>query len=177
MPKIIENLKESLLEEAKRQVLEQGYSNLTIRSVAKACGVGVGTVYNYFESKDVLVASFMLEDWLQCQARIKEGNKRAIEGNDAEAALRTIYDELLIYKDKYSALFSDNRAKAEFHNSFTRRHGLLTGQLAEPLLVWTEKQDRVDKEFLATYMAENILFMTMAGIDFEKIAGILLQLL
>ena len=51
MPKIIENIREKLLEEARRQVMDQGYSTMTIRSVASVCGVGVGTVYNYFESK------------------------------------------------------------------------------------------------------------------------------
>ena len=71
MPKIIENIREKLLEEAKRQVMEQGYSAMTIRSVASACGVGVGTVYNYFSSKDMLVASFMLEDWMKCLAVIE----------------------------------------------------------------------------------------------------------
>ena len=63
MPKIIENLPEKLAEEARRQITESGYSAMTIRSVAKACGVGVGTVYNYYPSKDALVAQFMLEDW------------------------------------------------------------------------------------------------------------------
>ena len=63
MPKIIENLREQLLAEAKKQTSEQGYAKTTIRSVAGACGVGIGTVYNYFESKDVLIASFMVEDW------------------------------------------------------------------------------------------------------------------
>ena len=52
MPKIIENLREKLVREAQYQVEERGYSALTIRSVANACGVGVGTVYNYFASKD-----------------------------------------------------------------------------------------------------------------------------
>ena len=60
MPKIIENLESRLVEEARRQAWEGGYSAVTIRSVAAACGVGVGTVYNYFESKDALLAAFLL---------------------------------------------------------------------------------------------------------------------
>ena len=50
MPKIIENLKARLIAEAKRQIEEAGYGAVTIRSVASSCGVGVGTVYNYFPS-------------------------------------------------------------------------------------------------------------------------------
>ena len=49
MPKIIENLENRLIREAEKQIAESGYAAMTIRSVAKACGVGVGTVYNYFQ--------------------------------------------------------------------------------------------------------------------------------
>ena len=45
MPKIIENLEDRLIQEARRQIAESGYGATTIRSVAKGCGVGVGTVY------------------------------------------------------------------------------------------------------------------------------------
>ena len=76
MPKIIENIREKLLEEAKRQVSESGYSSMTIRSVATACGVGTGTVYNYFPSKDMLVASFMLEDWMIACRQSNRGRRR-----------------------------------------------------------------------------------------------------
>ena len=62
MPKIIENVRHQLLTEAKRQISERGYKSTTIRSVAAECGVAVGTVYNYFKSKDILIASFILED-------------------------------------------------------------------------------------------------------------------
>ena len=41
MPKIIEDLETRLLTEAKRQIKELGYGAMTVRSVAKACGVGV----------------------------------------------------------------------------------------------------------------------------------------
>ena len=63
MPKIIDNVREELLKEAKKQLIENGYSHTTIRSVARGCGIAIGTVYNYFPSKDMLIATFMMEDW------------------------------------------------------------------------------------------------------------------
>ena len=72
MPKIIENIKEQIIEEAKKQLFENGYSKTTIRSVAAACGIGVGTMYNYFSSKDMLISTFMLEDWKNCTLQMKK---------------------------------------------------------------------------------------------------------
>ena len=59
MPKIVENVRQRILLEAKKQLEETGYGNMTIRSIASGCGIGVGTIYNYFSSKDVIVASFI----------------------------------------------------------------------------------------------------------------------
>ena len=173
MPKIIENVYEKLLAEAKRQVCENGYSSMTIRSVATACGVGIGTVYNYFPSKDMLVASFMLEDWMICIQAIEQGIAVA---KDAKEALYRMHEELLTYKEKYSNLFADENAEAGYIASSSNRHHLLCEQLAKPLKTWTCRQDRVDAEFLAEFLAENMLALTMAGKDFESIASILLQL-
>lgn len=173
MPKIIENIREKLLEEAKRQVSELGYSAMTIRSVASACGVGTGTVYNYFPSKDMLVASFMLEDWMICMQEIEQG---MTEAQNAKTALYCMYQELLKYKEKYANLFTDENAEASYIASSSQRHHLLCQQLAEPLKIWTCKQDKVDASFLANFIAENMLTLSMAGKDFEQIASVLLQL-
>ena len=173
MPKIIENIREKLLEEAKRQVRELGYSSLTIRSVATACGVGTGTVYNYFPSKDMLVASFMLEDWMLCMKAIQDGSK---EAENPKEALRCMHQELLAYQEKYITLFTDENAEASYIASSGHRHHQLCEQLAEPLKIWTRKQDKVDAVFLADFIAENMLTLTMAGKDFEQIASVLLQL-
>ncbi len=173
MPKIIENIREKLLTEAKRQVREQGYSSMTIRSVATACGVGTGTVYNYFPSKDMLIASFMLEDWMVCIETISKGMAQA---DDVKDALYCMYQELLKYKEKYQLLFNDENAEAGYNASFMKRHQLLREQLAEPIKAWTHNQDRVDDKFLAEFVAENMLTLAMAGQDFELIASVLLQL-
>ena len=163
-----------LIEEAKRQVVENGYSAMTIRSVATACGVGTGTVYNYFPSKDVLVANFMLEDWMICIQAITKG---ATEATDAKEALRCMYQELLTYKEKYTKLFSDENAESSYAaSSSMQKHDLLRQQLAEPIKVWTKKQTKTDADFLAEFVAENMLTWTMQGREFDQIAEVLLQL-
>ncbi|MBQ3897679.1 MAG: helix-turn-helix transcriptional regulator, partial [Clostridia bacterium] len=63
MPKIIANLEDTIIEQANIQLFEKGYSDMTMRSVAEACGIAVGTVYNYYKSKDMMVAKIMLRDW------------------------------------------------------------------------------------------------------------------
>ena len=94
MPKIIENLEARLIEEAARQIEEVGYGAMTIRSVAAGCSVGIGTVYNYFPSKDDLLATYMLLDWNQCIAAIQAVSDVS---TTPEPVLRSIHDQLLQY--------------------------------------------------------------------------------
>ena len=173
MPKIIENIREKLLAEAKRQVVENGYSSMTIRSVATACGVGTGTVYNYFASKDMLVANFMLEDWIICMHAINQGMSDA---KDIREGLFCMYEELLKYKAKYTQIFVDENAEASYAASSIQRHSLLREQLAEPIKAWTKKQVKSDTDFLALFVAENMLTWTMLEREFDEIATVLLQL-
>ena len=43
--------KEEILHTTRELIMEQGWSEVNIRSVAAACGVSVGSIYNYFSSK------------------------------------------------------------------------------------------------------------------------------
>lgn len=184
MPKIIENIRENLLAEARHQVMELGYAAMTIRSVAKACGVGVGTVYNYFPSKDMLVASFMLADWQQCLQRIKAGCEKGEGIGDTvtgqaygavDKALRCVYDELRYFMEQHATLFQDESAGVSFATALPERHGQLRSQIADPMLRFCEKQNRANPEFLAEFVAESMLTWTMAGRSYEEISSILLQ--
>lgn len=173
MPKILENIRENLLNEAQKQVLEQGYSAMTIRSVASACGVGVGTVYNYFPSKDMLVASFMLEDW---QKSMKEFQASCEQAHAPRVALQSIYDGLLRFTEKYTVLFQDENAGVIFAGAFKKRHKQLRKQLAEPIHKLCQTQTKVEAEFLAEFIAESMLTWTLAGRTYDEISSVLLQL-
>ena len=169
MPKIIENVREQLLVEAKRQIAQNGYGKTTIRSVASACGLGVGTVYNYFKSKDVLIASFMLEDWQDCLLRMKQKN-----ANDTEEFLQNIYLSLREFVEDHAALFRDEDAAKVFATVLTERHKMLRDQLANALMPIC---DCANHTFLAQFIAESLLTWTMAEKTFEEIYSVIKLLL
>lgn len=168
MPKIIENLRQRLVEEARRQVNECGYAAMTIRSVAAGCGVGIGTVYNYFTSKDALVASFMLEDWNRCMQVVCAASG---ESQDAADVFRCIYRQLQEFTEQYQAIFSDESAVGSFSGSPSPYHSLLRAHLATPLRKFCPD------DFTAEFIAEALLTWTVAGRGMDEIEPLLNKLL
>ncbi|MBE6037166.1 MAG: TetR/AcrR family transcriptional regulator [Clostridiales bacterium] len=167
MPKIIENLQQKLIEEARKQAEAGGYAAVTIRSVAKACGVGVGTVYNYFPSKDALLAAYMLEGWKVSMAAISAAAETA-EG--PEPVLQAIHDQLLQYAAGHRGIIGDRAAASAFAESFRRYHAMLRSQLAAPLRRFCES------DFTAEFAAEALLTWTLSGKSFEDLWSILQKL-
>lgn len=164
MPKIIENIPQRLVSEAYRQVKEMGYSAMTIRSVAKECGVGVGTVYNYYSSKEALVAAFMLEDWNACIAKIEACAKSA---QGREPVLWSIHENLLEFMKRHEGILRDEAAAVSFTGVSGKYHSLLRDQLAKPLKKFCSDT------FTADFIAEAMLTWTVAGKSFEELNGVL----
>ena len=164
MPKIIENAREQILTEAKKQIAERGYAATTVRSVANSCGIAVGTVYNYFSSKDMLIASFVAEDWIKCVDEIS-----ACPTEPPKAFLRRIYDLLRDFSEKNASLFGDPDAAKVFHTVSSSRHKQLRGQLAGLILPVCAAPTEEERSFLSQFIAESVLTWTTAGVPFEEL--------
>ena len=160
MPKLIENVSGMLLEETGRQAAERGYAKTTIRSVAAACGIAVGTVYNYYPSKEALVGAYMAEDWRSTYAAMSEKSR-----GSAESCLRAIYDELSDFAGRHSALFSDPAAVRAVSGAFLTRHRQLRDQLAALIEPYAPSEDG----FSARFAAEGLLSWTISKVPFQRI--------
>lgn len=55
--------KDDILKTSRKLIQQQGWSAINIRSVAAACGVSVGSIYNYFDSKAALVCATVESIW------------------------------------------------------------------------------------------------------------------
>lgn len=168
MPKRIENIKEQILSAARRQIDDRGYAGLTVRSIAAACGVGVGTVYNYFDSKEMIIASFMIEDWLYIVKDISKGRELG-----QREVFFSIYSGLKTFSKMYEKLFSDKDALAVFNTVFAERHKILRGQITELILPVISSRD----SFTAEFIAESLITWTMNGNSFDDIYNVIKKLI
>ena len=162
MPKVIENLKEQFLAEAKKQVFERGYAQTTIRSIASACGVGVGTVYNYFKSKEMLIATFVFEEWKHYLREMS-----ALSCDEPKSFLQGIHRLLKEFSTRNEKLFLDPEAVKLVSVGFSARHKLLRAQISEFILPLCERNQVDNAQFTAEFLAESIICWTMENMDFE----------
>lgn len=160
MPKIIADPKEKLLSVARLQIETKGYAATTMRSVARACGISVGTVYNCFPSKEALVAAYMLNDWQSCMAAVTAAENAA---SSAKPVAQCIYEQLRLYASRHSSLFNDGAALSVFSGAFGQYHSMLRAQLAKPLRRFCAS------DFAADFVAEALITWTMAGKEFDEI--------
>ena len=167
MPKIIGNLKEKLLTEADRQLRDVGYGAMTIQSIAKGCGVGVGTVYNYFASKDEIVVACVAAAWMKRMDMIRAV---AQYSQTYDSVIHCIYDQIRAFGVEYEYFFKDPTAANSVDGAIFRYMWFLSSQLAEPL----RKFCKSDAE--AQIIAEALLAWIRTGKSFEEVYGSIMKL-
>ena len=170
MPKIIENVREQLIAEVRREIETMGYSKTTVRSVASALNLGLGTVYNYFPSKDMLVASAVSEDW-----KLSTEEFRSASAGTKRETLERIYSMLSSFIKAHESLFSDSEARRKFASVFTERHIQLRSQIASFVLPVLERTE--DAQFLSLFIAESMLTWVMEDVPFVKLYDVIGKLL
>ncbi|MDD4402054.1 MAG: TetR/AcrR family transcriptional regulator [Desulfitobacteriaceae bacterium] len=63
IPKTIKDPMVLIQNQARDILYNEGYKDFSIRKIAKASGVSVGTIYNYFSTKEELLVCLMMEYW------------------------------------------------------------------------------------------------------------------
>ena len=155
MPKIILNLRENILKESKRILKTESYDKLTVRRVAKTCGVAVGTVYNYFPSKEMLTAGVMLDDW---QKSLEQMRKAAEAASSSMEGLEQIYAVLLEFISEYTETWDQYRARGGRADS-PYRHHILVEQIADIIRTLLDRSGDTLCVRLPAFLAENLLIL------------------
>ncbi len=92
--------KEEILKISRQLVQQQGWSAVNIRSVASACGVSVGSIYNYFDSKSQLVTATVESVWCDIFHSPQEVFQNTQE------CIQWLYQRIKYGKDQYPGFFT-----------------------------------------------------------------------
>lgn len=99
MPKIIPELHEKIVETAEVLYVNNSYAEIDMRKIANACGIAVGTLYNYFPNKEELFTKIFEKSWAKRIEKLQEATRsnRTTLGK-LEDILGLIYDDMVQYK-------------------------------------------------------------------------------
>ena len=125
MPKIIDGVRENLLTAARIQLIDGGYTALSLRALARDCKIAVGTIYNYFDSKESLVAHVIAADWQDTRKEMKDLCEEAASVPDGICA---VFSQLQKFETLYSGVFSQFAGLGR-PAGLSERHQLLRSQL------------------------------------------------
>lgn len=129
MPKVIPEVREKLLTTVRNRLLKDGPDAVSLRSIAKECGIAVGTVYNYFPNKDMLIAEAIGDDWL---VSLQECDEEMAKADSFEEAVSTLLDFVTEFYQRYQKAFLAMNGKADVSRIYQGRD-LLQQQLQSRL--------------------------------------------
>ncbi len=128
MPKIIENVREIIIENGKQMLLEGNYHEFNLRNLAMKCGLGLGTFYNYFSSKEDLAFRIFMNDWDKTLSLVDDLKHQSIAFKDK---LFLIYQSLEKFLGQYMKVFRElagdevKHCPVDYYEEIGRRLGEL----------------------------------------------------
>lgn len=178
MPKVIENIRENILETAKQELMTEGYTGLSLRGVSRQCGVAVGTIYNYFPSKLALISAVIMEDWDKQTDKIK---RSCADSNNIDSGLKSIYchlrDFVVLYRDVWSMSINSKDVREELKNG-QQRHQQLIEQLSFHIQTLFIRFDIVKDSFTVDFIARMLLvYVKEPDVDYEQLSKIIKKIL
>ena len=154
MPKVIPSLRESLIDAARKRLLYSDSHDITMRQIAADCNAAAGTAYNYFRSKEHLMATVMMRDWRETCRSLTEA---AAQSEDLVCELRAIEGQLRDYVNRYRPAWNNYAGHEAVAARLERHRGNLINPVADAIAVLLEKHGRPAFDGEAAGLAEILL--------------------
>jgi len=170
MPKVIENLRAAILEGAKAELDRKGYEKLTIRQIAARCSIAVGTVYNYFKSKDAILGAILMDDWKNVLSEMDT----EIEGTTSvHGGLLAIAEGLEGFCRRYARLWSEYRMNNGSEYYTKNGHQMLLDALIPKMEKVLERNKRAVESGVCETVCETMIFLAIHGESYSERAHII----
>lgn len=178
MPKILENPRDKILTEARGMIKENGYEKLSMRNLAKACDIGLGTLYNYFKNKYSIVIEIVRIDWGVSLNRLEKVRDFSCT---FEEKMKFIYDELENYLcnhiDIFILLYNEEKSKPNhFNNNIFGSLYVLTDEIIDYHKENGDLNINLDTRSISRFIVSNIITIIKShAFSFDDLMCILIK--
>lgn len=179
MPKILNNVREDILKVARDTLINSGYSKISMREIAVKCGIGTGTMYNYFKSKQEIITCILNSDWATMIRRMENSNKT---NHESINKLEFIFTELSFFMNHTHNIWNENLFDELDVTQLCKakeRREVSSIQLSNIVLEAINKNICYEKDdFLSDLLTGLFLsFANKSDIEFEKLKPYIIKLL
>lgn len=176
MPKIIEQLYDKIIEVTKEELEVVGYDNLKLRNIANKCDIAVGTIYNYFKSKEYLVAIILSAEWNTSIEELKNAFSNSCILKDV---IKLIYLTVEKFYFKYKKVFDTyTRSDESFSDNYKSYHVVLRKQITDLIVTGLETNSYQYDDSSLPIISEIILTCAMHNdINIENIQKTIYKIL
>ncbi len=119
--------REAMLREGFRLFSEKGIEPVTMQEIANACGVGIATLYRYYNAKPLLVIDIATKKWQEFAEFVNlEQTRRDVQSMNAA-------ENLGFYLDFFIELYKNHKDLLRFNQNFNNyvvHEGVSAEQLA-----------------------------------------------
>ena len=161
-----EALYEAILTAAMTELVTRGYEQATTNRIAAAAGVSVGSLYQYFPSKDAIVVELMRRYRATRVAIVKE-KLAPIDVVGLDAAVRSLFTALFhadARERELLAVLVDHVARTEARREFVGYEESLTAIVADALRRTRTKIDVEDHDLAAHVMVRMVQALVHAAV-------------
>ena len=71
-PEVIEKIKDNIIEEAMKLILEMGFNNMSLRKLADRVGMSATNIYYYYSSKDEIYLNIQIKGFQALEKRLEK---------------------------------------------------------------------------------------------------------
>jgi len=173
MPKILNNMREILLEKTRQVLSEEGYAAFSMRNIATQCGIAPGTIYNYFHSKDDMISALVEEDWKVMLVDIRQKIEKQ---PDVLMELQCVYDSVVLFCANHAEVIRDRDAITSFYQRSFAYHTQLAEELGALLNPSIERNAVNYTPYLTRFLTENTIYSAVKQINFDNLKQVIAPL-
>lgn len=154
MPKVIHGIRESILKRAD-EIIELGdYDKFSMREIAKKCSVAVGTLYNYFPSKDELLLAVIDSHW---QDMMETVDRRCAEVTTLTDGMCYICEGVREFSEKHTEFWISTMMGSGNHSACSEWKRTLRPAVMDRFVALCKKLGYAHDEELLPAIAEIII--------------------